>query len=350
MLQSDSFIFLLGAGASCDAKIPISSKMIKLVEELITDDDEWKQFKDLYHCIKSGIINGAGITGNYSSDIINIETLVNTMEELLKSCEHPLYPFIGSWIPRLNEVCNNKFEDIKKLKKLILEKLCNEWTKCNHSEDYEYYKNFLKLQKEYNYPLSVFSLNYDMCLEKAVGVENIQRGFGKNHLWQWENLDDEPNIKEPIRLFKLHGSMDWKKKDTGEVEESDKVSPEETAIIFGTSYKLQYVDPFLYLVNVFRKTTLTSSTKGIFCIGYSFNDEHINGIISQSLKKNLNQKIISVAPYSNEDSEWDKISNKLNCNLNKDRLILENSKAKDWLESVSCQVLEQYIGDSDEPF
>ena len=39
------------------------------------------------------------------------------MEELLKSYEHPLYPFIGSWIPRLNEVCNNNFKEIKKLKK-----------------------------------------------------------------------------------------------------------------------------------------------------------------------------------------------------------------------------------------
>ena len=33
MLKSDSFIFLLGAGASCDAHIPISSDMMKNVEE-----------------------------------------------------------------------------------------------------------------------------------------------------------------------------------------------------------------------------------------------------------------------------------------------------------------------------
>ena len=116
MLQSDSFIFLLGAGASFDAKIPVSAKMINLVEDLIINDEEWKPYRNLYYCIKSGIISGAGITGNFSSDIINIETLVNTMEELLKSYEHPLYPFIGSWIPRLNEVCDNKFEGIKKLK------------------------------------------------------------------------------------------------------------------------------------------------------------------------------------------------------------------------------------------
>jgi len=349
MLQSDSFIFLLGAGASFDANIPVSAKMIDLVEKLIINDDDWKPYKNLYYCIKSGIINGAGITGNFSSDVINIETLVNTMEELLKSYEHPLYPFIGSWIPRLNEVCNNNFEEIKKLKKLIIDKLCNDWTRCHHKEDYSYYSNFLKLQKEYNFPLSLFSLNYDMCLENAVEKNNVERGFGDDHIWQWENLDDESQINEPIRLYKLHGSMDWKKLDTGEVEESDNVAPDDAAIIFGTAYKLQYVDPFLYLVNVFRKKTLAQSTKGIICIGYSFNDEHINGIISQSLKKNPLQRIVSVAPLSNSQKEKLKIMSKLNME-DESRIILVSQKAKDWLENISCKELEEYIGTTDEPF
>jgi uncharacterized protein YozE (UPF0346 family) len=350
MLQSDSFIFLLGAGASFDAKIPVSAHMIKLVEKLIIENEDWKPYKDLYYCIKSGIINGAGITGNFSSDIINIEILVNTMEELLKSYEHPLYPFIGSWIPRLNEVCNNKFDEIVKLKKLIVDKLCTDWTKCNHSEDYSYYSNFLKLQKDYNFPLSIFSLNYDLCVENAVGKSNVQRGFGIDHLWQWQNLEDESQIAEPIRLYKLHGSMDWKKTNTGEVEESDNAAPDKVAIIFGTAYKLQYVDPFLYLVNVFRKKTLAQSTKGIICVGYSFNDEHINGIISQSLKKNCEQKIISIAPIENENSEKNRILEKLNGNISDERLILVNKKAKEWLETVSCKEIESYLGANEEPF
>lgn len=350
MLQSDSFIFLLGAGASFDAKIPVSAHMIDRVEDLIINDKNWQPYKDLYYCIKSGIINGAGITGNFSSDVINIEVLVNTMEELIKSYEHPLYPFIGSWIPRLNEVCNNKFEKIRELKQLIVEKLCNDWTKVEHSENCSYYYNFLKLQKEYNFPLSIFSLNYDLCLEKAVGKENVQRGFAINHLWQWQNLEEESQIEEPIRLYKLHGSMDWKKTDTGEVEESDNVSPDKVAIIFGTAYKLQYVDPFLYLVNVFRKKTLAQSTKGIICVGYSFNDEHINGIISQSLKKNCEQKIISIAPIGNKDNERNRILEKLNDNISEERLILINKKAKEWLESVSCEEIESYLGTSEEPF
>ena len=49
------------------------------------------------------------------------------------------------------------------------------------------------------------------------------------------------------------------------------------------SDKLQYVDPFLFLANEFRKWTLES--KLIISIGYGFGDEHINGILGQALKK-----------------------------------------------------------------
>ena len=243
MLDSDSFIFLLGAGASYDAGIPISSKMITCIEDLILKDEKWGKYRDLYYCIKSGIISAAGMTGNFSPNIVNVETLVNTMEELLKSYEHPLYPFIGSWIPRLLDVCENNFNRIREFKILILDKLCNEWTRCKYPEDYSYYKKFVKLQQEYNFPLSIFSLNYDLCLEKSISKEYIQRGFGGDHRWRWENLDEDSNIREPIRLYKLHGSIDWEKTDTGDVIESEKVSYEDVAIIFGTSYKLQYIDP-----------------------------------------------------------------------------------------------------------
>ncbi|MBP3366163.1 MAG: SIR2 family protein [Treponema sp.] len=352
MLESDSFIFLLGAGASLDANIPISSGMIDRVETLIKSDDTWKKYKDLYYCIKSGIINAAGITGNFSSNVVNIETLVNTMEELLKSNLHPLYPFIGSWIPRLNEVCGYKFDMIGELKKLIVEKLCTDWTKCAHAENYKYYSNFLRLQNDYNYSLPIFTLNYDLCVENAVGKENVQRGFDKNHIWSWENLEEDSYITEDIKLYKLHGSMDWKKLETGEVEESDNVSPNDTAIIFGTAYKLQYVDPFLYLVNVFRKKTLAGNTKVIICIGYSFNDEHINGIMSQSLEKNKKQKIISIAPVTTDiEQERKRIVEQLKVNSNlDDRIIIENKTAQSWLETVTCKVIEDYIGVNEEPF
>lgn len=98
MLKADSVIFLLGAGASKEAGIPISAMMMNNVESLL--DDDWMEYKDLYHCLKSSILHGLGMNGEYESNLINIETLVNTMDELMKRIKHPIYPFVGSWIPR----------------------------------------------------------------------------------------------------------------------------------------------------------------------------------------------------------------------------------------------------------
>lgn len=185
-------------------------------------------------------------------------------------------------------------------------------------------------------------------MEKSIGEVNIQRGFGFDHIWHWENLDESSTIGEPIILYKLHGSIDWKKTDTGEIKESEKTIPEETAIIFGTAYKLQYVDPFLYLVNVFRKKTLSSNTKGIICIGYSFNDEHINGMLSQALKKDENKKIISVAPVINEVEECNRIK-KINEEI-ANRIQFIPEKAKAWLGSLNCKIIEDLLGENDDPF
>jgi len=349
MLKADRIIFLVGAGASYDANIPISSQMIEKLENSIRNDKQWQKYRDLYFCIKSAIINAAGILGNFSPNLVNIETLVNTMDELIKSYEHPLYPFIGSWIPRLNDVCGNTFKNIKELRHDIINKLYNSWMKYEQEEDAAYYKKFLDLQKEYNFPLHIFTLNYDLCMENIVGKDFIQRGFSDNHIWNWKILDAKQYDEKPIWLYKLHGSIDWEKLDIGSVKETTgHISLEKLAIIFGTAYKLQYLDPFLYLVNIFREKTLSSETRGIICIGYSFNDEHINGIMSQSLAENKLQKIISISPC-NEEEKKKEISTKLKLN-DMDRIITINKSAKNWLESISCSVIEKYIVKEEDPF
>jgi hypothetical protein len=61
-------------------------------------------------------------------------------------------------------------------------------------------------------------------------------------------------------------------------------------LIFGTSYKLQYVDPFLFLVYQLRRLSL--SAKLLLVIGYGFGDEHINGILKQALRAGLKKLVV----------------------------------------------------------
>jgi hypothetical protein len=116
--KKDEIIFLFGAGISADAEIPTSGKMIDEVEKLIHNNEEWNKFKDLYFLIKSGVNFSYGIQGK--EPIFNIEVLVNTLNELEKKEMHPLYPFIGSWNIKFNEVVGNNFKLIKEFRKKLL--------------------------------------------------------------------------------------------------------------------------------------------------------------------------------------------------------------------------------------
>ena len=237
--------------------------------------------------------------------LYNIERLVNALDELQKLDElpqterHPLYPFVGTWNPKLLDVAGHKFEHVRKFREAIIDRLRERWIALRREETASYYNGLLRFQREYGYPLRIFSLNYDLCIEKICGFDNVQRGFSE-WIWDWQMYDEiPPGGSLPLILYKLHGSTDWAFTPDGRVEYVDNpasIADENAAIIFGTSYKLQYVDPFLYLTFQLRRWSLV--TRLIVCIGYGFNDEHINGILQQSLRQNKERKLLAViGPY-----------------------------------------------------
>jgi hypothetical protein len=352
-MKEGEIIFLLGAGASYEAGIPISSAMIEKTEKLIAKGNTWDKFANLYYCLKSAIKYGLGIVGKDDNENINIEILVNTMDELIKSYEHPIYPFVGSWTPRLSELAGKDFEEIKKLRKNIIEELSKNWMYIEHNEKSAYYKKLSDFQKEYGHNLHIFSLNYDKCVENQCAASGINRDFDNNHIWNYKNFDFD-NKESNIILYKLHGSVDWNRKE-GIVKEKDNMVPaDELAVIFGTSYKLQYLDPFLYLVYEFRRQTLEPDMKVICCIGYSFNDDHINGILGQALKSDNSKKIIAVGPVKvgidDINNEKEMILNKLNID-NSDNIIIENNGAKNYFENIlSIRYFDKFLRNNDVPF
>ena len=95
-------MFLLGAG-DADAGIPMSAEMIGKIERLLKKDPEWQEFTDLYNHVKSAIYYSSGLKGTFGDGVpYNIETMVNSLYELERNEEHPLYPFIASWNSRFS--------------------------------------------------------------------------------------------------------------------------------------------------------------------------------------------------------------------------------------------------------
>lgn len=349
MFRRDEIVVLLGAGASVEAGIPASLEMVRKVEELVSG--EWDIHAGLYNYVKSAINYSDGIKGQFSTSNCNIERLVNTLDELTKGEQHALYPFVGSWNPKLSEFSAAGFEQVRQFRNAILEKLRNEWVHLRNRNDSKYYRGLLDLQKEYQHPLRVFSLNYDLCLETVCRGSSgmLQRGFDEDRRWNWR-LFDETEQEPNIYLYKLHGSIDWGYEDgiLNDYDQASMIAIDSLAIIFGTSYKLQYLDPFLFFAYEFRKWLLDSA-RVVVAIGYGFGDEHINGIIGQALRDNSERRLLSVAPDS-ETSEQSILIAKV-LGASKDQIVCVKSGAQEYLtKGLTIDALTRYFPEVESNF
>jgi hypothetical protein len=302
MFKKDEVIVLLGAGASVDAGIPHSMEMVRRIEEALRTPQDWGKFKQLYDYVRSAIYFADGIRGRFDTGVpYNIERLVEALDELRRRIDHPLYPFIGAWNPRLIQVAGADFEEVDHFRERIVERLRRDWIEKENYEDARYYEGLLRFQSELNHPLRVFTLNYDLCVERIsqqIAGERPECGFDEQRLWKWQLFEDSDGETRRIFLYKLHGSIDWKYDSTHAKltfsDSTSKIEANETALIFGTSYKLQYIDPFLFLVYEFRRLSLEA--KLLVLIGYGFGDEHINGILGQALRNRPEKRVVVVGP------------------------------------------------------
>lgn len=299
--KNNEVLVLLGAGASVDAGIPHSAQMVENIEGLI--ENGWAKFGKLYNYVRSAIFYADGIRGQFDRDVsYNIERLVVALDELARLEEHPLYPFIGAWNPRLTQVAGNDFRLVRELKTEILKMMRHHWIEIPNYDRADYFRGLVRFQKELQFPLHVFTLNYDLCVEKAYQAEHgeyPERGFLKGERrWSPGAFEGGSPENSAMYLYKLHGSIDWVRDVNQNLTYNDGTSTinvDEGQLIFGTTYKLQYVDPFLFLVYQLRRLSLEARL--IVSIGYGFGDEHINGILKQALKGNEDKRLVAVTYF-----------------------------------------------------
>ena len=164
----------------------------------------------------------------------------------------------------------------------------------------------------------------------------MQRGFSQGE-WEWRQFDESSEDPKSLLLYKLHGSVDWASEKDGKVRDFDSPSTidhSRVALIFGTSYKLQYIDPFLFCAYELRRWTLDSA-RVIVCIGYGFNDEHINGILEQALRHSSERKLLAVVGPGNDQkayAEKERICKQLHLETCADKVVTKACGAKVFFE------------------
>ncbi len=339
--RSTDIIVLLGAGASVEAGIPASATMIDKIEVRLSEQGHWPQFRDLYHHVKSAIHYSAGLKGLFGPAVpFNIETVVNALYELERNEEHPLYPFIASWNSRLVALAMPDFSRVRDFRRLILGEL-KKWMCPEDNSQSSYYQGFSGIQRDLNYPLHVFSLNYDLCMERLnrvdFRVENGFADFGPNHHWDWERFehtDATPAPPPQVFLYKLHGSINWKRDDVKNlycVEQVEGVEFDKMEVIFGRDFKLEAADPYLFYAYQFRKFTLLARL--IVSIGYGFADSHINKMLTQALRRDEDRRLVVVARCTDDDvSSKRRAAIAKSLEMNESQIIVERGTARSFLE------------------
>lgn len=206
--------------------------------------------------MKSAIHFSAGLKGTFGNAVpFNIETLVNTLYELERNEDHPLYPFIASWNSRFVALAGPNFKAVREFRGRILERLKN-WMCPDDGSQASYYGGLVTLQRDLTHPLHIFSLNYDLCVEGLQGPSfRVEKGFeahGPNYPWDWRRFDPDPgnNPLPEVFLYKLHGSINWKRDQRTKVLYSvgqiQSVTADSMDVIFGREFKLEAADPYLF--------------------------------------------------------------------------------------------------------
>lgn len=350
-IERDNVLFLLGAGCSRDAGIPVSAEMVDKVHKLVVTDEAWKPYCELYYYLRSCIHYADNITGNFKPNF-NIEKLMIVMTEVEKKERNLIYPFVGVWDNRLLDLAGPGFIHLTKLKQLITNELVNRWVRPADYREAAYYAGFRNLQigdDGVGINMKVFSLNYDLCFEKVVGRDIIELGFDENSReWSYNSFTrgDDKNYT----LYKLHGSLDWYTDPaTHKLMQAEETHPD-PVLTFGVSNKLRAIDPYLFYISQFRQHCLSLDLRLMVCIGYSFADEHINDIIAQALKNNSQARVL--AAVFKPDAEYQAyVRRTLDLSDSSNQLFFEDAKAKDFVGSkLSKTYLEEQFLPDELPF
>lgn len=157
-------------------------------------------------------------------------------------------------------------------------------------------------------PVEFFTTNYDTLLEDALALSEIkfQDGFigGGVAFWDVRHYANETGTRATVS--KLHGSIDWYRPKFGtknllRVRHGDTYPGNGGSVMIypqSTKYMNAQRDPFAEIFQRFRQRLSHGSDHVLLVCGYSFGDEHINAEIEIAMSSSRNQ--LTVIAFNDE--------------------------------------------------
>ena len=157
----------------------------------------------------------------------------------------------------------------------------------------------------YRLPLELFTVSYDLLLETALEearatyfdgfMGNLNARFHTELVESMPGDDEESMPSFLIRLWKLHGSLNWKWTQSGDlIRIGQAVQDGLAAAIYPSDAKYEESRrvPFVVLQDRLRKSLNQPETL-VLVSGYSFGDEHLNEVLFDSaLRRERSEYIV----------------------------------------------------------
>ena len=304
-LRSTELNWLLGAGISFDANLPLMYPLTDKVLENI-ETQNFSLFNKVVNPLKSELDPKCHIEhvlshlGDYaalaersSAKSIKILEETVTIEELKEA--HQLIIQIISNIIRFGYK-KGLGEEPDKIGTADAQIVCVQ----SHCSFIDALFNYSQAGvSERRKAVNLFTTNYDTLLEDGLALNRIPYwdGFSGGAV-AYRSVSYGENIPtngQRANLIKIHGSIDWHLCEKGYIwrVRDNNIYPSTTdrVLIYpqATKYIATQQDPFSTQFDFFRKSLHSSNSNVLAVCGYSFGDEHINNEIEMAMAKDSNR-------------------------------------------------------------
>lgn len=160
-------------------------------------------------------------------------------------------------------------------------------------------------------PLEVFTTNYDVLFDRAFEAARVPvfDGFVGTYrpFFYPECLDDESLLPEAkwVRLWKLHGSVNWVIQDGPSGKRVVRTHPTESGEVILPSqrkYDESRKQPYMAFMDRLSRVLNSDHAFMITC-GYAFGDEHINAILYAALDNRNTANIIALQFQDSDEND-----------------------------------------------
>ena len=328
-------VYLLGAGASHDAGLPMSLGLADKIGEYIANKEvvqpspydyepKVSVMTQAYYATRALLQAGDDYAGRPPTGGMDIERIFSAAQALATLDEAELAPFVQQWrepfqlqpdpmewkyfISSIQEydpdpershhlggLLRPPVPNLQGVYRQLCTEICETLPRVLTAEQPECHRYLLPML-EANDTNHIATLNYDLGVETAaqLGELSVDTGITKwrgGLRWRWDL--DNPDVK----LLKLHGSLNWGRPygeggylaqgtprittegsedyDLQYVPHGLEVQP--PGLIFGVRNKLRPDGPFMAMLHEFW--CWLERAERLVVIGYSFRDEHINNLI-----------------------------------------------------------------------